>query len=76
MGPHQMVGANAAQVGSAFCSWVMGSHQLVGAWAPLNGGGPCSSSGLCFLFMGDGPHQLVGASGVASMRQEGEITSS
>ena len=30
-GPHQMVGAHAAQVGSASCSWVMGPHQLVGA---------------------------------------------
>ena len=31
LGPHQMVGAHAAQVGSAFYSWVVGPHQLVGA---------------------------------------------
>ena len=40
IGPHQMVGAHAAQVGSAFCSWVVGPHQLVVAWAPTKWWGP------------------------------------
>ena len=50
-------------MGSASCSWVMGPHQLDWWWhgPPPNGRGPCSSSGLCFLFMGDGPPPNGGA---------------
>ena len=40
-----------------------GPHQLVGPMPPPNGGGPCSSSGFCFLFMGDGLPPIGGGMG-------------
>ena len=74
-GPHQLVGAwtppnggaHQAQVGSASCSWVRAPTNCwgpnVGGMGPPNGGDPCSSSGLCFLFMGDGLPPIVGGMG-------------